>query len=54
MIRGFDFGCYGLEDVETTGPYAEWVGDLASAIAEALGTGLTAGPADGEQLADNT
>ncbi|WP_030568544.1 hypothetical protein [Streptomyces aureocirculatus] len=52
-IRDFNFGFYGLDDVETKGPYAEWVGDLASAIAGALGTGPAPAPAEtAEQRAD--
>lgn len=35
-IRDFDFTNYGLDDVDPTSEYAEWVGDLASAIAGAL------------------
>jgi hypothetical protein len=36
-IVDFDFADYGLDDTDPTSEYAEWVGDLASAIAGALG-----------------
>lgn len=35
-ILDFDFEGYGLHDVDPTSEYAEWVGDLAAAIAGAL------------------
>ncbi len=36
-IEGFAFDNYGLDDVDPRSEYAEWVGDLASAIAGAVG-----------------
>jgi hypothetical protein len=37
VIEDFDFAGYGIDGVDPTGLDAEWVGDLASAIAGALG-----------------
>jgi len=42
-IVGFDFAGYGIEDYDPTGFDAEWVGDLASAIAGAIGMGSEGG-----------
>lgn len=36
-IEDFDFAGYGLDDVDPRSEYAEWVGDLASAITGAIG-----------------
>jgi hypothetical protein len=43
VIVQFDFSNYGLDDVDPTSEYAEWVGDLASAIVGALPATTTCG-----------
>lgn len=35
-IRSFNFGDYGMDDVDPRSQYAEWVPDLAERIAAAL------------------
>ncbi|MFJ2630928.1 hypothetical protein ACIO6U_03050 [Streptomyces sp. NPDC087422] len=42
-VRDFDFSNYGLDDVDPRSEYAEWVGDLASAIAGAISATAEAG-----------
>ncbi len=37
-IKAFDFDDYGLDEVDPRSEYAEWVPDLARAIAYALAT----------------